>query len=80
MVATEDVRVWNISTLENMGRITARRKVLKHYSMVPLPEQPSMSQKQVEVNEVAYIEDARILADSETPPNQPANNGESESV
>ena len=67
-VATEDVRVWNISTSENTGRITARRKVLKHYSTVPPPEQPSMSQKQVEVNEVAYVEDTGILADSETPP------------
>jgi len=67
-VATEDVRVWNVSTSGNTGRITAKRKVIKHYSKALPPEAPSTSQKQAEVNEVAHVEDAGILADSETPP------------
>ena len=64
----EDVRVWDISTSKNTGRMTARRRTLKHYSEVLPPGEPSTSQKQVEIREVAYVEDAGILADSETPP------------
>lgn len=67
-MAVEDLRVWDISTSENTGRMTAKRRILKHYSKGLPPEEPSRSQKYEEVKEVAYAEDAGILADSETSP------------
>jgi hypothetical protein len=67
-MTAEDVRVWDISTSENTGHMTARRKNLKHYSKALPPEGPSTRWKQGEVGEVACVEDAGILADSETVP------------
>jgi hypothetical protein len=67
-MTAEDVRVWDISTSENTGHMTARRKNLKHYSKALPPEGPSTRRKQGEVGEVACVEDAGILADSETVP------------
>ena len=67
-VAVEDVRVWDISTSEKTGRMTASRKILKHYSQVLLPEEPSTSKELGTAEEVASAEDPGNFADSEFPP------------
>ena len=68
-VVVEDVRVWHVSTSEKTGRMTAKKRTLKHYSSKVLsPEQPSMSQKQGDVEEVPGVEDAGILTDSKAYP------------
>ena len=65
--ATEDVRVWDISTSEKTGRVMASRKTLKHYRQVlpSPPEEPSTSEKLGGVEGGADVEDAGVLADSE---------------
>lgn len=64
--AVENVRVWNISTSGNTGRMTASRTTLKHYYQVPLEASPtSVSPEGVEV--VADVGDDGALADSEWP-------------
>ena len=60
----EDVRVWDISTSEK-GCMMATRRTLKHHSKVLPPKELSTTQR---VEEVASVEDAASLADSETPP------------
>ena len=64
----EDVRVWDISTSERTGRMTASRKTLKHYSQVSPSEEPSASKEPRSVHGVASAEDPGSLADSESPP------------
>lgn len=66
-VAVEDVRVWDISTSEKTGRMTASRKTLKHYSLVSPPEEPSTSKELGGVEENPSAEDPGNLADSEIP-------------
>jgi len=65
----EDIRVWNISTSETTGRITANRRTLKHYHQAPpsLPEEPSTSKEPGGVEEAADVEEPGNLADSESP-------------
>ena len=64
--AVENVRVWDISTSGNTGRMTASRKTLKHYYQVPLEALTTgVSPAGVEV--VADVEDDGALADSEWP-------------
>ena len=67
-MAVEDVRVWNISTSEATGRVMANRRTLKHYSQVlpSPPEESSTSEKLGGIEGNADVEDAGVLADSET--------------
>ena len=72
-MAVENVRVWNISTSEKMGRITGSRRNLKHYRQVSPspPDGPSTSGKPGEFEGTADVEDTRHLADSELLPEVP---------
>ena len=64
--AVENVRIWNISTSENTGRMTASRKTLKHYYQVP-PEASTTGVSSEGVEVVADVEDDGAFADSEWP-------------
>jgi hypothetical protein len=66
-VVVEDSHVWDVSTSDKTGRITAKKRISKHYSNVLLPEEPSTSQKQGRIEEATNVEDVGILADSEGP-------------
>ena len=61
----EDIRVWNISTSEKTGRLTASRRTLKHYheAQPSLSEEPSTSKKLGGVD----AEDTGALADTQSP-------------
>ena len=67
-MATEGVRVWNISTSETTGRVMANRKTLKHHHQVlpSSPEEPSTSEKLGRVEGDGDVEDVGVLADSES--------------
>ena len=65
-VVTEDVRVWNVSTSKNTGRVNATRATLKHTRQAP-KEILSMGEGSG-VEEMIADVDAGILADSESPP------------
>ena len=64
----EHVRAWDISTSERTGRITGRRRILKHQSQAPpsLLNEPSTSKEPGESGGGPDIEDAGILADTES--------------
>lgn len=64
----EDIRVWNFSTSERTGRITAKRRILKHQSQGSsgLPDEPSTSKPPGCDVEVAHAEETGILADIES--------------
>lgn len=66
-MAVEDIRVWDISTSETTGRMTANRRTLKHYHQTPsnLPEGPSTSERPGGIRE-AVVEDTGTLADTES--------------
>ena len=66
--AVEEIRVWNISTLEKTGRITGSRRNLKHYRQISPspPEGLSTSEKPGEIEGNADV-DTGVLADSESP-------------
>lgn len=65
----EDICLWNISTSEKTGRVTASRKILKYHNEQPLSlsEEVLTSGKPGGVKEAADVEETRILADSESP-------------
>ena len=67
--AVEHIRVWDISTSENTGRISANRRTVKQYHQVSpsRPEGPSTSKKP-EGNEGGDVEEAGILGDAESLP------------
>ena len=67
--AVEHIRVWDVSTSENTGRISANRRTVKHYRSVSPSqlEEPSTS-KGPGGNEGGDAEDAGILGDSESLP------------
>ena len=63
----ENVRVWNISSADGMGRVLVSRKTIKHYSKLSPSEVPSTSKSPGGVEGVADAEETGVLADSESP-------------
>ena len=65
---TEDIRVWDVSTSEKTGRVTAKRRTLKHHSQVSssLPGEPSTNGRPGDDMEVVHAEDTGALADTES--------------
>ena len=64
----EDIRVWDISTSEKTGRVTAKRRTLKHRSQASssLPDESSTSEKLGGDAEVTHVEETGNLADTES--------------
>ena len=64
----ENIRIWDISTSERTGRVSASRRSIKHYQEAPSElEEPPSSKENEEVGG-ASIEEAGNLADSESFP------------
>ena len=68
-MAVEDLRVWDVSTSEKTGRVTAKRRTLKHYHQAPpsIPEEPPTCENPEGGEDVTNVEDTGALADSESP-------------
>ena len=67
-MVVEHVRVWDVSTSENTGRISANRRTVKHYRHVsPTRPEESLTKTNPEGDEGNNVEEAGILGDSESP-------------
>ena len=68
-ISVEELRVWDVSTSETTGRITGKRRTLKHYHQVsPSVLEESPTRKIPEGSEdVENDEDTGVLTDSEPP-------------
>ena len=68
-IVVEELRVWDVSTSETTGRITGKRRTLKHYHQVSpnLLEEPPASKIPEGSEDVENVEDTGVLADSEPP-------------
>lgn len=64
----EDIRVWEVSTSQRTGRVSASRRTIKHYhEAVNQPDQPSASKESGEHGE-SNADEAGILTDAENSP------------
>lgn len=63
----EDIRVWDVSTSEKTGRVTAKRRTLKHHSQVSsnLHNELLTNEKPGGDAEATSVEETGILADTE---------------
>ena len=62
--SVENIRTWNLSTLETTGRVRGTRRTHKHYNQ----DTPEMNEGSGGAEETPNLEDAGNLADSEAPP------------
>jgi hypothetical protein len=68
-VAVEDIRIWDVSTSERTGRVSARKRTVQHHRQVsPSQLQEVSTSSGAPGIESTTVDEAGIFADSESPP------------